>query len=275
MNPTQQFVAALERLADGPTGWQLPRDALLTGIPTIDATVRFLRPGTLTVLAARPAMGTSAFAQNIILEAALNAHAPVSIAATDPSLYLAKRFLRIMTGLDKRALAADELDVQQRRMLRRASTAISRAQITVVPLWGRCLKGIVDGSHLGGKEPGLLVIDRVECLNDAESFSLGTDLKLLAHELGIAVLALTVVDPMADDRDDNHPRNGDIRRCRPVVDAADTVITLYREDYYNEAIGNTRQTELTFLRQTDGPVQTFLLRFDREALRFREPGPMS
>ena len=256
---------------------------LNTGFDNLNKVTYGFQPGALVILAARPAMGKSAFAMNIAVQAAIankNGRASVAIfnfemtseqlvtriIASDACIPLGKLNLGNLSSDDWKCFNASGQKLSKLNVFFDDSS-----QTTIENIRAKCRK-------LKASETGLdfVVIDYLQLLTgdskgkstQEEVREISRNLKLLALELNIPVLALSQLNRMVDARDDHQPVMADLRDSGAIEQDADLILFLYRPDRYKKddrpgqailSIGKNRSGatgELTYL--FEGPIQKFI-----------------
>ena len=255
------------------------REEGVIGIPSgfIDLDNRTLgfMPGQLIIIAARPAMGKSAFALNVLANAAIRAKKSVVYFSLEMSKEeLTSRVLASEAMVDSQKIRSGKLEDEDWISLTNASGTLSEAKIilddtsgfTPIELRAKCRK--LKMEH----DIGLIVIDylqlmdasKVSASRQADISEISRSLKVLAREIGVPIIALSQLSRAPEQRPDHRPMLSDLRESGSIEQDADMVMFLYRDDYYNpdtdkkniaEVIlaknraGSTGTTELLWLNQ--------------------------
>lgn len=254
-----------------------------------------LRPG-LTILAARPSMGKSSFALNVIAHEAL-AGSPVGVLDVDQTLKsFAHRILAHTSGIPMDHLRAIEgEDGQLRPVLQRhrwgeLAAAMELLESIDLRLYGgqatlpaaKRLMGEVAGA--GGR---LVVIDGLwlfreiqEAPEDAKVAAyerVTSTLKRYAQNMDIALLLIHQLNRGVEQRNIKRPTMGDLRGSGSIEQDANVVLLLYRDDYYAEAEGRDSRdpggAEVIVGKQKNGPRTTVRASVDLATFRFFDHTP--
>lgn len=247
--------AALERIAKARESGEVP--GIPTGIPSLDKMLNGLRPGQLIVEAGRPAMGKTALGLKIGLHAAEQPDTAAMMASLEMSAEeLAERALAAQAyrmGHEityERASAAVDLSDEEFAMLYAAQAEIDRlpffieqrSDLTIQQLCASARRYFAK-MRAAGKKHGLLVVDYLSLVRAGDRYKgnrvhevgeVTRALKSLAKELGIAVLLLCQLNRAVEHRDDKHPIMADLRDSGEIEQDADTVLFVFREQYYLE-----------------------------------------
>ncbi len=221
----------------------------VTGTPTyftqLDKMLNGLNPNELIILAARPAMGKTAFALNIAQNVAINTDKAVAIFSLEMGAeQLMGRFLSAVGHIDASKLRTGKLDGKEWDKLTSAMAKLSKtklylddsAGITVGEIRAKCRR-------LAAKEDiGVIVIDYLQLITGSaraasggrqnEVSEISRMLKLMALELGVPVIALSQLSRSVETREDKRPIMSDLRESGSIEQDADVVMFLYRDDYY-------------------------------------------
>jgi replicative DNA helicase len=257
---------------------------------TLDAKIGGLQPMNLIVIAARPGMGKTVAGLNIAEHAALRLDKVALFVTLEMSeSELAQRFLadegNVPHDLLRRARVNRERDLTQ---LTKAVTRAAGKKLLVyegVDLQVAELRAIARKTAVREKRLDLIVVDYLQLLSSGASgrrrgesrteevSSFAEGLKNLGRELECPVVALAQLNRQVELRTDKRPLLSDLRESGGIEAAADLVLSLYREDYYNPDSARPGETELTVLKNRHGAVgDTALLTLDGPHMRLRDPG---
>ena len=256
---------------------------LSTGLRDLDKKINGLNKSDLLLIAARPAMGKSAFALNIGVNVAKKYKKTVAIFNLEMSReQLAMRLLANESFVELQKLATGKLSEEEWTKLCMASAALSQTDIriddnpsvTVADINAKCRRldnlGLVIIDYLQlmqGSGYGRNSENRVTVVGE-----ISRSLKIMAKELNIPVICLSQLSRAVESRTDKRPILSDLRESGAIEQDADAVMFLYRDEYYNEntedkglaecIVAKNRHGETgTVKMQWFGPYQTFT---DRE-----------
>ena len=248
----------------------------ITGVPTGFADLDYKTAGfhgsDLILVAARPAMGKSAFALNIATNAAVRAKVPVAIFSLEMSKeQMVNRILCSEAMVDSNKVRTGKLDEQDWGKLASALGPLSEAQIyiddtpgiSVMEIRAKCRKLKLE------KGLGMVVIDYLQLITasnsrrggsrEQEIAEISRSLKILAKELDIPVIALSQLSRAPEQRPDHRPMLSDLRESGSIEQDADKVIFLYRDDYYNEDSEKKNIAEIIMAKHRAGSTGTIEL----------------
>ncbi|MEU6594709.1 replicative DNA helicase [Streptomyces sp. NPDC046881] len=258
--------------------------AAITGFTDLDALMK-LMPGQMVVVAARPAMGKSAFALGVATANA-RAGAPTLVhslemgrAEVSNRLLSARArvaFHHIRDGVD--GLTQDDWDRLDRYTpeLRglplwmdysaRVSPARIRSRIkTIVRETGRAPLVVVDYLQLmqtDQRNPRQSPYERVT--------EISRELKILASDTGAVLIALAQLNRGPEQRQDKRPAVSDLRDSGALEQDADAIILLHREDYYEPESGRAGETDLIVAKHRNGPTATVTVAHQFHYSRLRD-----
>ena len=244
----------------------------ITGVPSGFADLDDLTAGfhksELILIAARPAMGKTAFALNIATNAATKYNVPVVVFSLEMSqIQCANRILCSQAMVDSSKYAKGEVSDQDWEKLVIASGELSdsagifiddTAGINVAELRAKCRKLKLE------KNIGLVVIDYLQLIQgsgkspsrEQEIAEISRSLKLLAKEINVPVIALSQLSRAPEARTDHRPMLQDLRESGSIEQDADVVMFIYRDDYYNPQSEQTNIAEIITAKNRSGPVGT-------------------
>ena len=229
--------------------------------------LKHIEESDLVLLAARPSMGKTAFALNIIQNAAIRHNVPTAVFSLEMSReQLYNRMLCSEAMLDAQKLRTGELDDNDWVELIRASGPLSEAPIyiddtpgvTPMEVRSKCRRLKVE------KGLGLIVIDYLQLMSgngrtdsrQQEISEISRSLKALAREMEAPVIALSQLSRACEQRADHRPMLSDLRESGAIEQDADVVAFLYRDEYYFPDTEKKNQAELIIAKQRNGPTGT-------------------
>ena len=264
----------------------------LTGIPAgfadLDKLTSGLHPSDFIILAARPSMGKTALALNIVQNVARRAHKaiggePRSVAFFSLEMskeQLVNRMLCAEAGIDSQRLRVGEMHDEDWTHLWDACDTMSRAKIYIDDTAGITAMEMRSRARRLKAEHGLdlIVVDYLQLMQGSgkrnnsgdrqqEVSEISRSLKALARELDVPVLALSQLSRSVESRQVKRPMLSDLRESGSLEQDADIVAFLYREDYYNPETEN-KHTELIIAKHRNGPVDTVNLFFQKQFTKF-------
>ena len=223
----------------------------ITGVPTgfidLDYRTAGLHGSELILIAARPAMGKSAFALNIATNAALRSNTPVAIFSLEMSKeQMVNRIMCSEAMVDSNKVRTGKLDDEDWAKLAESIGPLSETGIYIDDTPGISITSIREKCRKLKLEKniGLVVIDYLQLVqgsNNKRNFAreqeiseISRSLKILAKELNVPVIALSQLSRAVEQRTDHKPMLSDLRESGAIEQDADIVMFLYRDDYYNE-----------------------------------------
>lgn len=247
----------------------------ITGIPTgfadLDYITAGLHPSDLVIVAARPAMGKSAFALNIATNAAVRANKAVAIFSLEMSKeQMTNRILCSEAMVDSSKVRTGKIEDDDWTKLAEASGTLSTSQIfiddtpgiSVMEIRAKCRKLKLE------KDIGLVVIDYIQLVQgsnkkngtrEQEISEISRSLKILAKEIGVPVIALSQLARSVEQRPDHRPMLSDLRESGAIEQDADIVMFLYRDEYYNEDTDKKNIAEVILAKHRAGSTGTIEL----------------
>ena len=248
----------------------------ITGVPTgfadLDDKTAGLHGSDLILIAARPAMGKTAFALNIAAHAAIRENVPVAVFNLEMSKdQLVNRILCMEAMVDSNKIMTGKLDEDDWNKLASVVGPISDAGIyiddtpgiSITEIRTKCRKLKME------KDIGLIVIDYIQLIQGSGSKKNGSreqeiaeisrSLKVLAKELNVPVIALSQLSRAVESRPDHRPMLSDLRESGSIEQDADIVMFLYRDDYYNPDSEEKDISEVIMAKHRAGSTGTIKL----------------
>ena len=244
----------------------------VTGVPTgftdLDQITAGLHASDLILIAARPAMGKSAFALNIAANAAIRANTPAVVFNLEMSKeQMVNRILCSEAMVDSQKVRTGKIEEADWVKLATALGPLSEAPIyvddtpgiSIMEIRAKCRKLKIE------KKIGLVVIDYLQLIQgtgkrgasrEQEISEISRSLKILAKELDIPVIALSQLSRAAEQRPDHRPMLSDLRESGAIEQDADIVMFLYRDDYYNPDTEKKNVAEVIIAKHRGGSTGT-------------------
>ena len=252
-----------------------------TGFIDLDRTLTGLHPTELVLLAARPGMGKTSFALNILLHAGKFSGKSVVFFSLEMSReQLAQRLISSEAFLDNKKLMTGKLNADDWDKVTLASSALSHTSIfiddnpslTVADMNAKCRRV---------ENLGLVIIDYLQLMQASgtgRSYAgenrqqvvadISRALKIMAKELRVPVLCLSQLSRANESRSDKRPMLSDLRESGAIEQDADVVMFLYRDDYYNKDSDKRNQAECIIAKNRRGETTTIPLQWLPEFTTF-------
>ena len=245
---------------------------LSTGMRDLDVKINGLNKSDLVLLAARPAMGKTAFALNVGLNVAKKYNKTVAMFSLEMSReQLAMRLLSIESFVDGQKMATGKLTEEEWTKLCMASAALSQTDIRVDD------NPSITVAEMNAKlrrvdNLGLVIIDYLQLMNGSGYGKAGDNrvnvvsdisrsLKIMAKELNVPVICLSQLSRGPESRTDKRPMLSDLRESGAIEQDADEVLFLYRDEYYNENTEDKGIAECIVSKNRHGEVGTVKLQW--------------
>lgn len=245
-------------------------DGGLTGITTgfskLDEMTSGMQKSDLIILAARPAMGKTAFALSMARNAAVKGKASVMIFSLEMAKeQLTQRLLSMESKVDLQTLKTGRLERRDWDDLNVALDILSNSNIHIDDTAGISIMEMKSKCRRLKAEAGLdlVIIDYLQLMNPEgkadsrtqEISVISRNLKLLARELDCPVLVLSQLSRAPEQRTDHRPMLSDLRESGSIEQDADIVIFLYRDEYYNkEDTEKPGECEVIVAKHRSGPT---------------------
>ena len=256
---------------------------LSTGLRDLDRAISGLNNSDLILLAARPGMGKTSMALNILLDAGKRSGKKVAFFSLEMSReQLALRLISSECYVDNKKLVTGKLDDQDWESVAAAADSLNRSTIlidddssvTVADILAKCRR--VD-------DLGLIVIDYLQLMQSAGGKSgnrgenrqqivsdISRSLKIMAKDLNVPVLCLSQLSRANESRQDKRPMLSDLRESGAIEQDADIVLFLYREGYYNADTENPNLAECIIAKNRHGETGKVDLQWTPEFTTFTD-----
>lgn len=257
---------------------------LVTGVPTgfkkLDELTAGLQPSDLIIVAARPSMGKTAFSLNIAQYVGIHKQKAVAVFSLEMSKeQLVLRMLCAEARVDNKRVRTGHLGDRDFPRLVDAASKIAEAPIfiddtpalTVTELRAKCRR-----LHRDVKL-SLIVVDYLQLMRspsysgvnrEQEISDISRNLKALAKELSVPVVALSQLNRSVESRENKRPVMSDLRESGAIEQDADIIMFIYRDEVYNPDTADKGVAEIIISKQRTGPTGVARLAFSAEYTRF-------
>ena len=260
----------------------------ITGLPTgfyeIDKVTSGLHENELIIIAARPAMGKTAFALNIATNIAKTTKKAVALFNLEMNAeQLVMRMFSSLGQIEGSKLRTGKLDNNDWKRLSEGISQIADTNIfiddtpgiTIGDIRSKCRRLAASKDGLG-----IVIIDYLQLISGGSKYAgnrqqevseISRSLKIMAKELGVPVIALAQLSRAVEGRDDKRPIMSDLRESGSIEQDADIVSFLYRDDYYNKEArmdNNISISEFIIAKHRNGPTTTIELLFKKNTSTF-------
>ncbi len=257
-------------------------NGLTTGFGELDSLTEGLHPTQLVIIAARPAVGKTAFALNLALAAAKSTKKNIAIFSLEmPAEQLIMRMISSLGQIDNKKLSTGKLENEDWRRFNEAISILSDTNIyfhdaggvTPSEIKAKCRRLATSGEGLG-----LVIIDYLQLIDSSSRYSgsrqqevseISRSLKTMALELEVPVIALSQLSRSVEKREDKKPVLSDLRESGSIEQDADIVAALHAPDVevpVGDEVPNPIQ--LIILKHRNGPTKTIDLLFKKRTSTF-------
>lgn len=254
---------------------------LSTGFTDLDKMTTGLQNSDLIIIAGRPSMGKTSLAMNIAENVAVGSDKSVAIFSMEMSgEQLVRRMLTSLGRINAQRIRTGALQEDDWSRLTSAINLLDQRKIyiddtpglTPTEIRARCRR--LASQNEDGL--GLIIIDYLQLMslggnveNRATELSTITrNLKNLAKEINVPVIALSQLNRSLEQRTDKRPVMSDLRESGSIEQDADLIMFIYRDEVYNEDTENKRIAEIIISKQRNGPTGTIKLTFFGEYTKF-------
>lgn len=253
---------------------------ITTGFKDLDRITAGLQKSDLIILAARPAMGKSTFAQNLAYNAASREKKAVLIFNLEMSNdQTVDRMVAEASGVNSWNIRTGKLTEEDFAKISEAMGEMAEAPIFFSDKPGlSILEMRTMAQRQAHKTPlGLIIVDYLQLMSGSKNYGdnrvqevseISRGLKLIARELDVPVIALSQLSRSVEARPDRRPMLSDLRESGSIEQDADIVMFLYREDYYNPDTERKHITDLIIAKHRNGPTGNIELYFHPDRLKF-------
>ena len=255
----------------------------ITGLPTgydqLDQMTAGLQKGDLVIVAGRPSMGKTSLAMNIAEHAAISARVPVAIFSMEMSAeQLSFRMISSLGRVNQGHLRTGNFSDEDWHRIDSAVRVMSEAKVFIDDTPALSPTEVRARARRLAREHGLglIVLDYIQLMqvsgsseNRATEISeISRNLKALAKELGVPIIALSQLNRSVEQRTDKRPVMSDLRESGAIEQDADLIAFIYRDEVYNKETLRKGIADIIIAKQRNGPVGDVQLTFLGEYTKF-------
>ena len=258
----------------------------ITGVPSgfrdVDRLTSGFQPGNLVIVAARPSMGKSAFGLCIAANIAIRHQVPVALFTLEMSkAEVTQRLMCSEAKVESQRLRSGKLAPDDWPRLTAACDKLAKAPIYVDDTGSITMMEIRSKARrLKSKEPtlGLIIVDYLQLMTSGASVEnrvqevsqISRNLKILARDLDVPILAMSQLSRAVEQRHDKRPILSDLRESGSIEQDADLVAFIYRDEYYNDDSPDQGLAEVLLAKHRNGPTGTEKLSFLKRYAKFAD-----
>ena len=252
-----------------------------SGYSDLDKMTSGFQPSDLIIVAARPSMGKTTFAMNLVEHAALTQDKPAVIFSLEmPSEQIIMRMLASLGRIEQTRVRTGQLDDDDwGRLSSTMGMLLEKGKMYIDDASGLTPTDVRSRTRRIAREHGgvsLVMVDylqlmRVPSLSDnrtLEIAEISRSLKALAKELNAPVIALSQLNRSLEQRADKRPVNSDLRESGSIEQDADLIMFIYRDEVYHDDSPDKGVAEIIIGKQRNGPIGRVSLTFQGQYSRF-------
>ncbi len=257
-----------------------------TGFDDLDKKTAGMQPSDLIIVAARPSMGKTTFAMNLVENALMASNRPVLVFSLEmPADQLVTRMLSSLGRIDQTRIRTGKLEDDDWPKLTTAVNIMRDKPLFIDDTAGISPNEMRARARRIVREHGdlaLIMVDYLQLMQiktgntegrTAEISEISRSLKALAKELECPVVALSQLNRSLEQRPNKRPVNSDLRESGAIEQDADVIMFIYRDEVYNEDSPDKGVAEIIIGKQRNGPIGTSRLAFIGKFTKFENLAP--
>lgn len=262
-----------------------PLTGLTSGFSGLDKRTSGFNPGELIIVAARPSMGKTTFAMNLVEAGIMAQDKPVLVFSLEmPSDQLVTRMISSLGRIDQGKVRTGKLEPDDWPKLTTAVNMLNNRPLFIDDTAGISPSEMRSRIRRLTREhgsPALIMIDYLQLMTikgftegrTAEISEISRSLKAIAKEFECPVVALSQLNRSLEQRPNKRPINSDLRESGAIEQDADLILFIYRDEVYNEETTERGIAEIITGKQRNGPIGTDRLAFIGKYTRFEDLAP--
>ena len=258
---------------------------LSTGFVDLDDRTSGLQNGDLVIVAARPSMGKTTFAMNLVENAMMRSGKPVLVFSMEmPAEQLVMRMLSSLGRIDQGRVRSGKLEEEDWPRLTSTMTMLTEKKLLIDDSASLSPNDVRTRARRVAREQGglgLIMVDYLQLMrvpglesNRVNEISeISRSLKALAKEMECPVIALSQLNRSLEQRPNKRPVMSDLRESGAIEQDADVIMFIYRDEVYNPESPDKGTAEIIIGKQRNGPIGALRLAFHGKYTRFEDLAP--
>ncbi|TNC82319.1 MAG: replicative DNA helicase [Oleiphilus sp.] len=254
-----------------------------TGFKDLDEMTSGLQNSDLVIVAARPSMGKTAFAMNLVESVLIKGEKPVLVFSMEmPADSILMRMISSLGQINQTRVRSGKLEEDDWPRLTSAVNMLKDRPLYIDDTAGLSPAELRSRARRVAREIkqdfGMIMVDYLQLMQvpgmnegrTAEISEISRSLKALAKELNCPVVALSQLNRGLESRTDKRPMNSDLRESGAIEQDADVIMFIYRDEYYHEESPDKGIAEIIIGKQRNGPIGKVRLSFQGQFTKFND-----
>jgi len=254
-----------------------------TGFKDLDEMTSGLQPSDMVIVAARPSMGKTAFAMNLVESVLIKAEKPVLVFSMEmPADSLLMRMISSLGQINQTRVRSGKLEEDDWPRLTSAVSMLKDRPLFIDDTAALSPTELRSRARRVAREIkqdfGMIMVDYLQLMQipgstegrTNEISEISRSLKALAKELNCPVVALSQLNRGLEQRTDKRPMNSDLRESGAIEQDADVIMFIYRDEYYHEESPDKGIAEIIIGKQRNGPIGKIKLSFQGQFTKFND-----
>ncbi len=252
-----------------------------SGFTDLDRMTTGWQASDLVIVAARPSMGKTAFAVNMVEHAVMTGGSVLVFSMEMPSEQIVMRMLSSLGRIDQTRLRTGDLKDEDWDRFASAVSQLKDKRLYIDDTAALTPGEVRSRARRVARETGgldLIMVDYLQLMRTAkdsenratEISEISRSLKALAKEMKCPVIALSQLNRQLESRPDKRPMNSDLRESGAIEQDADVILFIYRDEVYNENSEDLGIAEIIIGKQRNGPIGKVRLKFTGNLTKFED-----
>jgi replicative DNA helicase len=252
-----------------------------SGFTDLDRMTTGWQASDLVIVAARPSMGKTAFAVNMVEHAVMTGGSVLVFSMEMPSEQIVMRMLSSLGRIDQTRLRTGDLKDEDWDRFASAVSQLKDKRLYIDDTAALTPGEVRSRARRVARETGgldLIMVDYLQLMRTAkesenratEISEISRSLKALAKEMKCPVVALSQLNRQLESRPDKRPMNSDLRESGAIEQDADVILFIYRDEVYNENTEDLGIAEIIIGKQRNGPIGKVRLKFTGNLTKFED-----
>jgi len=252
-----------------------------SGFADLDRMTTGWQKSDLVIVAARPSMGKTAFAVNMVEHAVMTGGAALVFSMEMPSEQILMRMLSSLGRIDQTRMRTGDLKDEDWTRFASAVSQLKDKRLYIDDTAALTPGELRSRARRVARETGgldMIMVDYLQLMRTAkdsenratEISEISRSLKGLAKEMKCPVIALSQLNRALESRPDKRPMNSDLRESGAIEQDADVILFIYRDELYNENTEDLGIAEIIIGKQRNGPIGKVRLKFTSNLTKFED-----